>query len=183
MKSIARTAASLAALMLLATACSDSPVAPEAAPRAATTALRPFANGAQSEVRISTYDYEGSLVSYTCEGEEEGAHELVQLAGQVIEKETWSLLPTGALHLRLTSMGSGLRGVGTETGDEYRYVDDEKIVYNATPMATTSRFASTARLINQRTKQGLTLIQHAWFVVNANGELVIERSGQTVKCD
>ena len=183
MKSIARTAASLAALMLLATACSDSPVAPEAAPRAATTALRAFANGAQSEVRVSTYDLEGSLVSYTCEGEEEGAHELVELSGQVIEKETWSWLPTGALHLRLTSMGSGLRGVGTETGDEYRYVEDEKIVYNDTPMTTTSFFGSTVRLINQRTKQGLTLIQHARFVVNANGDVTIERFGQTVRCD
>ena len=181
MNRIMRTAASLATLLLLASACSDSPVAPEGAPLAGAAGTRTFADGATQEVRVHRYDLEGATISWYCGDEPE--NEFVLMSGQVVEKEMWSWLPTGALHLRVSAKGEGLGGIGLESGDEYRYAEGEKIVFNDAPMGTTSMYSSTFRLINQRTKQGLTLIQRARFVVNANGELVIERSGQTAHCD
>lgn len=174
----------LAALLAACDVAPSSPTAPAvpavpATPTAGVFSPTALAVGAVREVQENIYDLTDSFVQFPCG---DGYTEVVKLQGQIYERFTLLWHAKGGLHAQLNTMPVGLRGVGMETGAEYRIAERETGVFNATQMAENSTY--TLKLNVHAPALGLRarLVIGGRYVVNANGELVVEREVLRAEC-
>ena len=178
MTSAPRRAALLAASILLA-ACGETPVQP--APRSARTASATVAP-TERTVEERLYDL-GDIPTLTrIECADGSASELVRLEGSIFERTVYLVDATGAYHVSRHTMPIGVRGVGEESGEEYRVREAERGTYTQTAMGATGSFRQTLRLVGRDSGSSFLLVFSGHYAVNANGELVVDRSELRLEC-
>ena len=168
-------AALLAALLAACDVTPSSPTAP-AAGAFSPTAL---AAGAVREVEENVYDLTDSFVQIPCG---DSYTEVVQLQGQIYERFTLLWDAKGGLHASLHTMPVGMRGVGMESGAEYRIAERETGVFNATPMSENSTYTLKLNVHAPALGVRARLVIGGRYVINANGELVVEREVLRAEC-
>lgn len=174
------------ALLTLAAACDDSPTAPRPGDVQANRASPKLMLGMDErvdprrEVRTEVYDLEGSRVMLPCG--EDGYTEEIDMQGQIVVRYALVRDGAGGFHVTSQSMPVGLRGVGVESGAEYRIAEHEHLNFNGNVMNELGLFRLTiafhAPAIGVR---GTWVVTSRW-VTNANGELVMERQALRAEC-
>src|SRR5262245_35269590 len=107
----------VAVLAIAACDQSNTPTAPATAATIPTTA-QSNAGGAERSVDEWLYDVAGSLIGVECA--DGRLSELVELQGQIFERFTVVANPVGGYHTVYHTMPIGLRGIGAESGEEFR---------------------------------------------------------------
>ena len=167
--------ATVALLATVASACDRAPTSPSslvAAPR--TVSLSENATGgAEREIAERLSDFTDALVSFPC-GDE--YTEQVRMEGAIFERYTITRDGSGGFHVLIHTMPVGLRGIGLTTGAEYRISEREHGVFNQGAMEqTVSSYQSRLVVSAPEIPLRAALVVGGGFVVNANGNVIIER--------
>ena len=178
MTSAPRRAALLAASILLA-ACGETPLQPTPrSPRTPSAAVAPT----ERTVDERLYDL-GDIPTLTrIECADGSASELVRLEGMIFERTTYLKDATGAYHVTRHTMPIGVRGVGEQSGEEYRVREADQGTYNQTAMGATGSFRQTLVLVGRDSGSSFRMVFFGSYAVNANGELVVDRSELRLEC-
>lgn len=136
--------------------------------------------GARREVREQLYDLAGSVVMLPCG--EYGLTEEVAIEGKIFEKVQWIDDAAGGVHITSSWMPIGIRGVGLESGAEYRIAERENIAYNGTQMGATNAYRYSLTWQAQELGTRGTWTIESKVIVNANGEYVVERGNVGATC-
>jgi hypothetical protein len=168
-------------LIVATVACDRAPTSPAAAPiRDVPSLAARDVNGAEREVQERLSDFTDAIVAYPCG---DGYTEEIRLEGQVFTRYTITRDASGGLHSLTQSMPVGLRGIGLSSGAEYKVTEREHGTFNQGAMGqTTSTYKSFLNLHAPSIHVRGRLVLGGTFVVNANGELVIERPVLRADC-
>jgi hypothetical protein len=79
-------------------------------------------------------------------------------------------------------MPIGVRGVGETSGEEYRVREAEHATYSQKAGGATGSFRQTLRLAGRDSGRRFRLVSFGHYAVNANGELVVDRSELRLEC-
>lgn len=175
MPTISIRIATVALLATVASACDRAPTSPSSLVAAARTVSlsENTTDGAEREIVERLSDFTDTLVSFPCG---DGYTEQVRMQGAIFERYTITRDGSGGVHVLIHTMPVGLRGIGLTTGAEYGISAREHGVFNQGAMEQTvssyqSRLVVSAPEIHLRA----ALVVGGGFVVNANGNVVIER--------
>jgi hypothetical protein len=179
MQSYIRRIALLAAVIMLA-ACDSQPVEPTA-PVSVTPRLSVSASdGVERFVEEYVYDMEGSFTQIACD--DGTASELVALEGKIFHRNALTINPSGAIHYVSHSMPIGLRGVGTESGEEYRVKEQEHHTVSQRVMGYTGTLRQVIELTGRDSRRTFSVVTTAHYTLNANNELVVEWDEVRTEC-
>jgi hypothetical protein len=182
MSSYPRLAALLAASVLIA-ACGETPLQPSGHRLQPPPLAQAAAGPTERTVEERLYDLSDIPTLTMIECEDGTASELVQLEGQIYERTVYLTDATGAYHVTRHTMPIGLRGVGETSGEEYRVRQAERGTYNQTATGATGSFRQTLRLVGRESGSSFLLAFYGHYAVNANGELVVDRSELRLECN
>jgi hypothetical protein len=182
MLSCSRRAALVAASILLA-ACGESPTQPTQHRPQGSPLTRAAATATERTVEERLIDM-GDIPSFTrIECDNGVASELVRLEGKIFERTVYQVNPTGAYHVTRHTMPVGLRGFGETSGEEYRVREAEHGTYSQRATGATGSFRQTLRLVGRDSGRKFLLVSYGHYAINANGELVVDRSTLRLECD
>jgi hypothetical protein len=169
----------LAASLVMVAACEPAPTSPAHSlpPARPSTSVT---DGQERQVEERLSDFTGALVAYPCG---DGYTEMIRMEGQVFTRYTFTRDASGGLHALTQFMPVGLRGIGLTSGAEYKITEREHGTFNQGAMGQTastykSYLNASAPSIHARAR----LVLGGMFVVNANGELIIERPVLQADC-
>lgn len=175
------------ALVVLAAACSEGSTGPRpGALRQKTDKPSPkillgsMDDDASRAVSEEIYDLSGSIAMLPCG--EYGRSEEVAIEGKIFAKTQWIGDGNGGLHVTSSWMPIDIRGIGLESGAEYRITERENAVFNSTDMNQTSSFKYSVKWQAPSIGARGSWVIDARFMTNANGEIVVERSGLRAEC-
>jgi hypothetical protein len=183
MSSFARRIPLLAALIALA-ACGESATGPEArseARAALPTQAVSSTAGAERIVEESLYDMSDSYVSIACDDGRES--ELVVLEGAVYERFTLLYTPADGIRVGYHTMPVGLRGIGAESGEEYRVKEQDHGSFGQTTMGAVGTYRQSFKLVGRTSGQVFELDVKGHYTVNANGQLTVQREKAVTICE
>jgi hypothetical protein len=170
----------VAVAVLAACDSGDHLTAPPA--RVAAPASSLFQNdGAERSVEEALYDLTGSFTQIECENGQ--SSELVALEGQIFERFTVIYNPAGGFHASYHTMPVGLRGVGSESGEEYRVKEQDHGAFTQTLMGLTGSYRQTLRLVGRTSGLSFSMVVRGHYTINANGEITVEREKAIFACD
>ena len=181
----ARLIVLIAGAALLA-GCADEPLSPAASEvPAAAAALASESNGVERVIEERLTNLDGLHVQVACE--DGRASELVALEGMVYVRETVTMTPSGNIIAQSHSMPVGVRGVGVESGHEYRIkeqnhytVSQREVGYSGTNRYV---FEMTNRVTREKFK--LAVISHVVIAPQPGspfGKVVVERETVRAEC-
>jgi hypothetical protein len=179
MKRIARSLSFLAVVTVLA-ACDASPLEPSVTSDSPRSASLSQGNGAERFVDEALYDLSDIFAGFECA--DGTVSELIELEGQIYERWSAVFNPAGGYHATLHTMPIGLRGIGTESGEEYRVKEQFHVTVSQSPMGMTGTFRSKVSLVGGVPKQTFELTIKGHWTMNANGEWVVERDTLSGVC-
>ena len=168
----------LLALVALLGACDSQ----SAEPTAPASAKIPSSSTRRVERRVDEResDMEGVLTRFICDDGTET--ELVALEGKLFIRDVVSVLPSGGYHVTTHTMAVGLRGIGTESGHEYRVREQNHFAVSQRVIGYAGTSRTVFELYNRQTMQTYKLVQVNHYTTNANGEIVIEREQVRAEC-
>ena len=156
----------------------DQPTEPRPLRSVQATAL---ANGAERSVYEDIYHLDGDLHGVYCDDGTES--ELIAVSGTVMERITFTRLPSGGYHSSFTVRSYGLKGVGVETGASYRISEAGHSVANQTSMREGGSYWAAYRVESMELGKSYRFRVQANYSINANGELVVERERVMEACE
>ena len=166
-------------LVAIAGACDRAPTSPARTTVPAAASLA--AGGIDRDVQEHLSDFTDAIVAYPCG---DGYTEQIRMEGKVFTRWTLTYDGSGRLHSLTHSMPIGLRGVGVSSGAEYKITEREHGTFNQGAMdQTTSVYKSFLNFSAPSIHARGRLILGGTFVVNANGEVIIERPTLQADCE
>ena len=177
------------ALLLATAACADrgatGPMPGAIAGRHDSASPVRFAHDADPfsphrEVTVDTIDLAGSTVAVPCG--EDGYTEMMQMEGKIFVRTQDVRDEAGGFHSIVHSMPVGLRGIGLESGAEYRLSEHEHGNFNDNGMGRGSSYQIRLSWHAPALRARGTWVLTSHFTVNANGDLVRERSELRTEC-
>jgi hypothetical protein len=177
---IALLVTTVAVVALAACDGSATPTAPAASAAEAPARALASADGADRIVEENVYDLTGTLVAVWCD--DSTRSELIELEGQVYERFTVQYNAGNGLHAFYHTMPIGLRGIGTESGEEFRVKEqDHGSFHQAMGLAGTYR--QVIKLDSRTSKRTFSLVVRGHYTINANWDVVVEREKVTTVCE
>ena len=170
----------VAVLALVACERSDTPTAP-LAPLAIPAVAQSSAGGAERSVDERLFDVTGSLFGVECA--DGSVSELVELQGQIFERFTVVSNPAGGFHAVYHTMPIGLRGTGSESGEEFRVKWKDHGSFGQTTMGLVGTYRQVLKLVGTTSGRDFSLIVRGHYTINANGQIVVERERLAADCD
>lgn len=147
--------------------------------------LTPVPGSLESEVyrqrEAFVSDLTGIGFQYSCDGDEES--ELIQLGGTLRLIESITIDPLGGFHYRWQSNTSGAYGIGEQTGEVFRAIENWSEGFNSSSMAATGAYQFTTRMVGTGSGRRFSIVATGKFTMNANGQLVVEHAETTVRCE
>ena len=168
---------SLVAALLAVAACDRSDNSPTG-PLPAASQLN--ASGADRYVEEHFYDLTDSYTAIECENGQ--ASELIKLEGQIFERFVFQFNPGGSVHVSIHTMPVGVKGVGADSGEEYRVKEQEHASYNNSVMGGVGNYRQTVKIVGRTSGARYTLVGRGHYTVNANGELTAVRDTLELQC-
>ncbi len=158
-------------------ACNDSAVEPVSSPDFAMA-------GAERFVEEEVYEFTGDTVQFFCVRDgEDVITEPIELWGRIRERFTVILLPSGGQHAQYQILGNNLRGIGAESGAEYKVTERSHGVTNMTTMRDGASYRSVFDVSSRELGKNMRLVYAGKYSVNANGELKVERETIKEECN
>jgi hypothetical protein len=102
--------------------------------------------------------------------------------GKMYERWVTTLDGARGVHATLHTMPIGLRGVGLTSGAEYRVTEREQVAFTQTLMAGTGSYQHFLTAAAPALGLRLRLVIGGRFVLNANGEYVVEQPTLRGEC-
>lgn len=165
----------LSAATLLA--CNDSAVDPASSPDFAMA-------GAERFVEEEVNNINGDTLQFFCEKNgEDIVTEPIALWGQIRERFTVTLRPSGGYHADYKILGNNLMGIGVESGARYKVSERSHGVTNQTTMRDGGSFRSVFELASNELGKKIRVVYAGNYSVNANGELKVEREKIKEQCE
>jgi hypothetical protein len=160
-------------------ACDSVPTAPTGPD--VPSAVLPAAPNAQvwrsTEVHVS--EIWGTYWQFECDDGYES--EFIRLEGVVRHRMTLMDDGAGGFHFRFQSNATGARGIGEDSGAEFRVVDSDNEVYHDAGGTITGTLRSTRRLIATGSGRGFTMVWSAQFTLR-DGTLLVDREETRFEC-
>jgi hypothetical protein len=156
----------------------DQPTEPQELQPVQAAAL---ANGAERSVYEETYQLDGDIYGVFCE--DGTLSEPIAVSGTVMERITFTRLPSGGFHSSFTVRSYGLQGIGVETGARYRISEAGHSVANQNGMREGGSYHAAYRVESMELGKSYRFRVQANYSFNANGELVVERERVTEACE
>src|SRR5688572_9697769 len=123
MRIMTRGAASVLLAALTVLACDRMP---------AETTVEPRFSAAERTVYESLYDFDGSYFVFACTPEGDplpiDQGEPIRMEGKLFERITVLLKGNGEYHYTEHTMPVGMRGVGVDSGEEFRVTERDQVV-------------------------------------------------------
>ncbi|HEY8507398.1 MAG TPA: hypothetical protein VIL32_03510 [Steroidobacteraceae bacterium] len=158
-------------------ACNDSTVEPVNDPDFAMAGVDRIV---EEEIRV----FEGDTLYFFCERDgQDIVSEPIALWGQVRERITFTLLPSGGFHASYKVLGNNLRGIGVESGTEYKVTERANSVNNFTTMREGASYRTVFEVSSNKLGKSMRIVDSGKFALNANGELVVERESFKQECN
>ena len=178
MSSYIRRIALLTATVFLAACDGDSadPTSPRATPRAIPESSSSSVERWEEEW---VSDFDGVFTKFFCEDGTET--ELVALTGQLYQRHSTKLNPTGTYTMTSHTMPIGLRGIGTETGHEYRVDEQQHYAVSQREVGYTGSIRQVILLKNRVTMETYKLVSRSHYVVTPNG-MEMQRDSERWEC-
>ena len=170
----------VAVLALAACERSSTPTAP-ATVAPIPTAAQSSAGGAERSVDERLFDVSGSLIGVECT--DGRLSELVELQGQIFERFTVVSNPAGGFHAVYHTMPIGLRGIGAESGEEFRVKWQDHGSFGQTTMGLVGTYRQVLKLVGSTSGRSFSLIVRGHYTINANGEIIVEREKLAADCE
>lgn len=167
----------LVAFAFILAACDGQPTAPASASIATPTSV---ASSVERTVESYISSFDGVLAGFICE--DGTTSELVALEGQLFTRNTVTLNPVGTYHVTSHAMPIGLRGVGVETGQEYRVKEQEHMAVTQAETGYSGTLRNVFVLTGRESMETFKLVTISRYVVTPQGELVIERQKERWEC-
>jgi hypothetical protein len=180
LSSPARIPLLVAVLALAACERSDSPTAP-ATPAPIPATAQSSAGAAERWVDENLYDVTGSFFGVECA--DGSVSELVELQGQIFERFTVVSNPAGGFHALYHTMPIGLRGIGAESGEEFRVKVQDHGSFGQTTMGLVGTYRQVLKFVGQTSGRDFSLVVRGHYTINANGQIVVEREKLAADCD
>lgn len=172
---------SLVAAAAVVSACDELPVQPTTdAPSSAAAAPSLSTSGATPQVVEALYDLSDVFAGIICDDGTES--ELIALQGQVYERWQTVFTPVGDVHSVVTTMPIDVKGIGTETGEEYRVTYHDVGAWNQRETGYAGGYRSVTKFVGVDSRVEFSIITMGRLVVNANGEYVVDRHTETGEC-
>ncbi len=178
MLSYIRRSAPLAAVLLFA-AC-DSQTSAPTAPASIAAIPSSVSPSVERTVEENLSDFSGVLTKFFCEDGTET--ELVALEGKLFTRTVVTINPAGAIVATSHSMPVGLRGVGVESGEEYRVKEQEHYSVSQRVIGYAGTLRDVFEMTGRESKRTFKLVTIAHFTINANGDVVVERERVRSEC-
>src|SRR5687767_14458351 len=159
----------------------DSPTGPLASRAEPSATSLSSSNGAERSVVEALYDLTGSSTQIECENGQ--SSELVALEGQIFERFAVIYDASGGIRTSYHTMPVGLRGVGSESGEEYRVKEQDHGTFTQTLMGLTGSYRQTLRLVGRTSGRSFSMVVRGHYAINANGEIAVEREKAIFSCD
>jgi hypothetical protein len=173
-----RRFAVLAAATAALAACDAAPTEVQDPPLAFAAAER--------IVEESLYDLSGVQFAFACsdDGEElpidQG--ELIAIEGQIYEKITLLRDGKGEYHYTLHTMPVGLRGVGVESGEEFRVTERQHQVSNSLELSGSGTYRQELKMVGKDTKRTFWLVTSGFYRIDHDGNTAVTRDRERVVC-
>jgi hypothetical protein len=158
-------------------ACDAQPTQPAPSPIALPTSI---ASSVERTVESYVSSFDDVFTQFICE--DGTTSELVALEGQLFTRNTVTLNPAGTYHITSHSMPIGLRGVGVETGQEYRVKEQEHMSVRQAEIGYSGTLRDVFVLIGRQSKETYKLVTISHYVVTPQGKVVIERQKERWEC-
>ncbi|HSJ16234.1 MAG TPA: hypothetical protein VK939_17645 [Longimicrobiales bacterium] len=162
--------------LLLLAACADAPADLVGAPPPQASAEP----GIQQAPAIWVEDVTGVMFQVQCEPGVQS--EVITLEGQLVYRFNVIVDGRGGVHINSSIRPDGLRGIGQDSGEEYRVAEQAHESWLTTPTVRSGAYYSRITMVGRTSKQRFTVLYTGLFVVNANDELVVARSDYQVEC-
>jgi hypothetical protein len=114
-----------------------------------------------------------------------GAGEDVMLTGRLHVLLHTTMSNSGILHVRSHFQPQALAGVGAATGDRYRGVGvtQDNLTVHPNGFPATFSFINNFRMIGQGKGNNFHVHENTHITVNANGDVVVDRTNLRVTCN
>jgi hypothetical protein len=106
----------------------------------------------------------------------------VALQGQLHQRNSVTINPSGAIIMTSHTRAVGVRGVGTVTGQEYRSKEQGHAAVSQREVGYAGTIRQVVELTNRDAMQTFKLVTIAHFVVTPDGRLVVERETVRSEC-
>jgi hypothetical protein len=177
MNSIVRNALAFATVALLLAACDTSPTDVTAVGDAARA---PASARLERNVEEKLYDMTDSYMSARC-GEDDTV-ELVRMEGAIYERLVWFQDGAGQYHITHHTMPVGLRGVGVDSGEEYRVAEREHATYNQLKSGFTGSYRQTLMMRGTTTGTRFYMVFRGHYVIDEENIVKVERDQLEIGC-
>jgi len=189
---IARRIISLTTFALALGACSGLPVQPNESPAvlvdgaATSESIDVVAGGPAAaaagdrSVEINVYDMED--VYFQAECEDGTVSELVAMTGAIEERITMHTDGSGTLHMKVNTKSRGLSGTGVSSGEDYRARERTVASYQQADAGSMGSYRQDFRLVGRRTGVEHRLVVRGNYTLDANGDVVRDRSTVRMEC-
>ena len=135
------------------------------------------------EVVVDTIDLNGSYQAIPCGVDGDGPYtEMMAMEGIIVTRSQVIRDEAGGYHASSQWMPVGLRGIGLESGAEYRIAERENINFHSNAMGDGSSFRYVIKWHAPALGTRGTWEVMSHYTVNANGELVRESSAVRASC-
>lgn len=174
---IVRGIHALAVAALLLAACdaapTDVPTHYGAAPAPASARL-------ERNVEENLYDMTDSYLSARCGGDD--TVELVRMEGAIYERLVWFQDGAEQYHITHHTMPVGLRGVGVDSGEEYRVAEREHATYNQLKSGFTGSYQQTLMMRGTTSGTRYYMVFRGHYVTDEESKVKIEREQLEIGC-
>ena len=169
----------LVAVAVVLAACESQPTAPAASPSVSPLPTK-AASSVERTVETSLSSFEGVLTQFICE--DGTTSELIALEGELFTRNTTTLNPSGTYTLTSHSMPVGVRGVGLESGQEYRVYEQTHYAVSQRDVAYSGTYRNVILLRGRESMEAFKLVTIAHYVVTPDGRVVVERQTVHSEC-
>ena len=142
--------------------------------------------GTERTVREALYDFSDSFYAFACsdDGEllPETDGELIDLEGHLYERITSQVDAAGGIHFLLNTMPVGFRGVGVDSGEEFRIKESEFFVASQRLTGNVGSFRQEVKLTGRDTHRTYSLVSRGHYVIGADGTIKVSRENLERDC-
>lgn len=171
-----RIAITIAAPLLLLPACAADTTAPSAV---ADIELGAAAAPIYREVYEGSWDLADVYWGFECDGEES---ELIAMSGEIRHRLQLLEDAAGGFHVTAHQFSHNVRGVGVDSGEEFRVKEMAHETFNDNGMGQLGSFTGRVTLTGRDSGRGFVYTLMGRYVINANDELVVHRDAESYTC-
>ncbi|HEX6308499.1 MAG TPA: hypothetical protein VFZ69_09950 [Longimicrobiales bacterium] len=170
--------------LLVLGACADSPLQPEPPlPRAfePAIAMASSSTGVPAERWVENYVYDYSDVYFRIECDDE-LSELIAMEGELHVSTRIIFDAAGMAHYTSQVRSSGLRGVGVETGEEFRGAERVNEMAHPSEGGNSGTYRYETRLTGTESGREFRIVTLGVWAYDADGNMIRDRERVFAEC-